>query len=259
MKTAVIWILTGLAVWCSFQARAQISPQPEAELERAYSILSEAYRARDDGDEALAQEKMAGALSLFREITARRSPRLLRSSSDLSLEESPQGIHLIENRNLFKIEFKTDQAVQNRILRQQQELFQQQQLLLQKLALLVQSNTELKNLMLKVESQTKEISDIGSTVDSIQDDTSAIPDMDSRLDSIEDNTEDIPDIAGAVNDIADDTSEIDDIAGDVGDLKDNSDILGDILNAVEDVKDDTQEIDEISDAVDDLSSSSQNE
>jgi len=224
----------------------------DPDIDRAYTVLQEAYQARQEGDETLAREKMARALALFRQTAAENVPGLVRPETEYILEETPRNINLIENKILFKLEFKNDPAARNRIAQHQEELVRQQQLILQKLILLTRENTELKKSISQVASDTKEIGNISDTVSDIQDDTGEIAELDSRLDDIENTTDDTLDAVENQSNGRDIADNVEDVADDVADIRDDMDLLKDILNIVEDIKDDTSDIKDVGDKVDDV-------
>jgi uncharacterized phage infection (PIP) family protein YhgE len=249
MKRSLFLLVTALVLSMTLNSAAE---NVEPDIDRAYTILKEAYPARKSGNEDLSREKMALALSLFRQAAGARSPSLINPGTEYILEESPRNINLIENKTLFKIEFKTGPPAPDTNSPESQTLIRQQQLILQKLIQLTRENVELKQTVLRIESETREIDNISDTVSLLQDATDGLSELESRLDDIKDTTDDIITAVDKVADRHENDGQIENIADEVSDLRDDSDILKDILNVVEDIKGDTDEIKDLEDKLDDV-------
>jgi DNA repair exonuclease SbcCD ATPase subunit len=229
------------------------TPPPAAANDQAYGLLEEAYRARDSGNEALAQEKLSAAMALFRETAWKSKPELITSSSDLAVEEGPKEVRLVENRSLFKIEIKPAGALTEKLLEQQEEMFKQQQIMMQQLSLLAKENAEFKALLAAANKNLKELPSVAADVSDIKDQTSraADSDVESRLDDIENNTNDLN---GSMRGIENNTDNLNDVASDISQIRSTIDTLQDILNIVEDIKNDTDKINDLQNEIQDVKS-----
>lgn len=229
------------------------TPPPPAASDQAYTLLEEAYKAREGGNEALAQEKLSAAMALFKEQAWKSRPDLVTSSSDLNLEKGPEGVRLVENRSLFKIEIKPAGPLTEKLLEQQEEMFKQQQIMMQQLSLLAKENAEFKALLAAANKNLKDLPSLASDVSDIKDQTSraADSDVDRRLDDIASNTDDLN---STMRGIENNTDNLNDLSGDISEIRSSLDILQDILNAVEDIKNDTDKINDLQNDIQDLKS-----
>lgn len=252
MKKTLLLLVINLMFIPSGYSTGFSQENADPDVDRAYNVLQEAYQARKAGNEEQAREKMARALALFRLAAAENAPGLVKPETEYILEETPRNINLIENKTLFKVEFKIDPAAQNRISRDWDEMIRQQQLILQKLIQLTRENIELKKSILRVESDTKEIGNISDTVSDIQDDTSEIAELDNRLDDIQETADDTLDAVEKESDSGNIADNVEDVADDVSDIRGDMDMLKDILNIVEDIKDDTSEIKDLESKIDEV-------
>ncbi|MFH1037693.1 MAG: hypothetical protein V1789_03365 [PVC group bacterium] len=222
------------------------------DIDQGYLILKEAYQAREAGDDVLAREKMAQALAVFRRAAAGSAPALARPETEYLLEETPRGLNLIENKTLFRIEFTVDPEARSRSAKEREDLIRQQQLIIQKLIELTRDNAELKEIVARVESNTKETDTISDMVGEIRDETAEIAGLGGRIDDIKDNTDNIVDSVDKLESDAGDAGAVEDIADDVSDIRDEMDILKDILNIVEEIKDDTDNIKDLEGKIEDV-------
>ncbi len=252
-----ICCLTGIA-W--LLASAAVFPQDEDPWDRSRELMQEAYRLREEGDEAAARERMALALALFRRTAADRTSLALRPEVDFEIEETPYGVNLIENRSLFKIEFRSgpppvqeDPPPRNEPA-ETEAVLRLQQLIVQNLARVLQDNSELKAGLARLEASSGETEAIGDLVSEIKDDTSDVPGMAQNVSDIRDRSDDIYD---EINRLAGDTDTlraVEDLAGEISDLRDAIDLLRDILDIVQDIRDDTQGIKDLESRIDDVKS-----
>ena len=248
MKISIFFLIVIMLAISSgvFPVFGQDKIRPD--ISHAYTELQEAYRAKEEGDENLAEEKIARALYLFRQAAAGNVSGLINPETEIILEETPRAINLIENKILLKIEFKTG-GTSTRSSRQEEIAQKQQQLILQKLILLTRENEKVKKILSRIMKDTEIIDNIEGSVSEMESNIDQIDDIDGTLDDVDDTTDDISD---TVDDIE---SETDDIAQDISDIAQELDILQEILQIVEDIKDDKDRINEVQDAVDELKDS----
>ena len=223
-----------------------------SDLDQGYTALNEAYQARRAGNQELAREKIAIALDIFRASAADNGPGLVRSETEYNIEDTPQNISLIENKTLFKIEFRIAPPSQSQDSKDKDETLHRQQMILQKIILLSRENAELKKSIFRVETNTKETENISDMVSDIRDDTATLDDLNDSIDDVKDVTEDTNDVIDKFEGRDDSGDKVEDIADDLSDLRDDIDILKDILSIVEDIKNDTDDIKDLEDSIDEV-------
>ncbi|MEA1928790.1 MAG: hypothetical protein U9N73_11350 [Candidatus Auribacterota bacterium] len=226
-----------------------------SETDRGYALLNEAYQSRREGDQEEAQKKLALALDIFRRNTSDNLPGSVASETEYILERTPKKINLIENKTLFKIEFRNDDESRKRDSKNRDETINQQQMILQTLILLTRENAELKKAISRIETNTEEIDKISDIVNDINDETSNIDDLNDQIEDVKDDTNDIQDSVDELGDGNNGADRSEDIADDVSDLRDDMDILKDILNIVEDIKNDTDNIKDLEDKIEEVKDS----
>ena len=227
----------------------------DQDIDQGYALLNEAYQARGEGNQELAREKLSRALDIFRNTAATQN--LIGNfgpETEIIPEKTDQGINLIENKVLFKIEINAGiESSPDRGSLSQEQALQQQQLILQKLIYISRENDKVKKILSGIMKDSKEIDDIAGTVSNIEDNTENLDDIEDQVDTIEDNTDDIAD------DTDDIQSDTDDIASDVSDIANELDVLHDILQVVEDIKNDTDRISDVHDAVEEVKDAVENQ
>jgi len=258
MKKTILSVIIGLLLISPGAAMVAA----EADIDQGYTALNEAYQARQAGNQELAREKIAVALDIFRAGASDNGPGLVRSETEYLIEDTPKGVSLIENKTLFKIEFRIAPPSKSQDSNNNDEALHRQQIILQKLILLSRENAELKKSISRVETNTRETGNISDIVSDIRDDTAALDDLNDSIDDVKDVTEDTNDAIDKFEERDDSGDKVEDIADDLSDLRDDIDILKDILSIVEDIKNDTDDIkdlensiDEVKDAVQDQDSS----
>ncbi len=237
-----------------------LSPAEDS-WDRGYDLMREAYRLREEGEEDVSREMMARALALFRSTAADRTSLAVRPEVDLEIEEGPRGVNLIENRTLFKIEFRAapppprdDPPPPREDPADREAVLRLQQIIIQNLAQVIQDNAELKTALSRLESATDETSIIGDLVAEIRDETSGITELAQALSDIRDRTDDIYDEVDRMADDSEAVRAVEDLAIEISDLRDAADLLRDILSIVQDIKDDTDGIRDLESLIDDVKS-----
>lgn len=238
---------------------------PDDSWDRGYELMREAYRLREEGEDQAAREQMALALALFRSSAAGRISLEVRPEVDLEIEEGPRGVNLIENRTLFKIEFRTapppprdDPPPIREDPPDQEAVLRLQQIIVQNLAQVIQDNAELKAAFSRLESAAEETSIIGDLVAEIRDETIGVAELIQTVSDIQDRTDDIYDEVDRMADDSEAVRAVEDLAIEISDLRDAADLLRDILSIVQDIKDDTDGIRDLESRIDDVKSEVEN-
>lgn len=235
-------------------------PQTEEAWAQGQQLMREAYRLREEGNEEAARERMALALALFRRDAAERTSLTFRPEVDLEIEETPYGVNLIENRSLFKIEFRTgpppsrEEPPPPETPLDAEAILRLQQLIVQNLARVIQDNAELKASVARLEENSRETESIGDLVAEIRADTADMSDLAQNVSDIRDRSDEIYDGIDRLAGDTDTLRAVEDLAGEISDLRDAIDLLRDILDIVQDIRDDTQGIKDLESQIDDVKS-----
>ncbi len=239
--------------------------QTQDSWDRGYDLMREAYQLRQAGEEEAAREKMARALALFRQSAAERTSLTFRPEVDLEIEEGPLGVNLIENRSLFKIEFRSVPPPPADVpapARQpdpgQEAVLRLQQLIVQNLAQVIQDTAEMKVSLSLLENTSDETTNISDLVSEIRDETSEMTEVSQTVGDIRDRTDDIYDEVERLASDSDTLRAVEDLSGEISDLRDALDLLRDILDIVQDIKDDTDMIRDLESRIDDVKSEVEN-